>query len=196
MESELLKHCNICGKDLPATTQYFFPSYLKDGSSRDECKECHERSDKRGREIRSDLIETARYIGQNNVLGYQKLRDIAHDIGCSVTKIEREIHARGIPIFKMSYHNSGVILALKDDDAEAYKKSSMKVERQIMGTPDRCGSCGATSGNIIADLDEKTKEARGYLCSKCYRTLSYWKGDPILIRKVADYIEKTWMHSL
>lgn len=40
-ESLELKHCNGCDKDLPATTDYFYISYLDKKKGRPKCKKCH-----------------------------------------------------------------------------------------------------------------------------------------------------------
>lgn len=59
------------------------------------------------------------------------------------------------------------------------------------GTPDQCGACGTKTGNILGDVDERTREEYGYLCSRCYKLVTAFHANPARMRKVLAYIERT-----
>ncbi|SRR5258707_15826756 len=60
-----------------------------------------------------------------------------------------------------------------------------------LGTSETCGSCGRTTGNIVGDIDDITRERYGYLCTKCYKFVHDFGGDLNRVRKAIDYVEKT-----
>lgn len=62
---------------------------------------------------------------------------------------------------------------------------------QILGTPDLCGACGVTTGNIIGDVDKATFKTYGYLCMKCHRLVQDFQGEAERMRKALTYIEQT-----
>ena len=72
-------------------------------------------------------------------------------------------------------------------DKEAYRKHLEENDNQEK--LERCTSCQTSTGNIITDVNEKTKETKGYLCTKCFRIMRDFSGDPRRLRYVADYIE-------
>jgi hypothetical protein len=80
-------------------------------------------------------------------------------------------------------------LAEKSEDlAEDERLDSTPLE---LGTPDCCGSCGATTGNILGDINDETRNLYGYLCFRCHKLVTAFHGDPLRMRKVLAYIENT-----
>lgn len=214
MSDETVKHCYNCNKDLPATTEYFFPSYLKEGG-KNICKTCHAESSVQTVSFRDRLRDVAKHVQQDEVPSYQSLNSVAKAIGWSVAKVERDIYESKVPVFKFTYNNVGPALALRREDAETYiavhernghshditvyveaEPEVLEAEPEVLiaGTPDECASCGTTKGNILAVLDEN-REIRAYMCSTCYRTASSYKWEPERMRRVADLIERIGAHS-
>ena len=71
------------------------------------------------------------------------------------------------------------------------KAKRVAVIKPVVGTPDQCGSCGVTRGNILGDVDKATAHKYGYLCARCHQLVRDFQGDPERIRKVLDYVEQT-----
>jgi len=63
--------------------------------------------------------------------------------------------------------------------------------KPVLGSPEQCGSCGTTSGNIFGDIDSSTMKKHGYLCMKCYKLVRDFGADPQRLRNVLAYVEKT-----
>jgi hypothetical protein len=158
MIDEPTKHCNACGKDLPETEEYFFPSYLKE-TGRNICKTCHaeRRAASSSVSFREKLREVAHFIQQDEVPSYQSLNSVATDIGWSITKVERDIYESKLPVFKFLYNNVGPALALKLEEAEAYIAAhrlngqsqntplpQVETESPPADTPDECVSSATT----------------------------------------------------
>jgi hypothetical protein len=55
--------------------------------------------------------------------------------------------------------------------------------------PERCEVCGA-AGRINFDHDHYTGDFRGWLCHGCNVALGYAKDDPLILRALADYLER------
>lgn len=53
-----------------------------------------------------------------------------------------------------------------------------------------CAICGEDS-RLHLDHNHKTDEIRGILCQACNHGLGRFKDDPALLRKAADYLERT-----
>lgn len=213
------KHCNQCGNDYPATTEFFFPSYLKE-DGRDTCKTCHSARRSKSVTFHAQLRELALPIEAENISLYQSLNSIARAIGWSVPKVEHDIYEKKFPVYSFLYNNVGPALALQMEDAKAYiaqhelnghapvPANGLEVEHElnrhtpapanepkVVGTPATCGCCGANKGNILAVLDTK-KEIRAYLCSACYRTAASYKWDPQRMKNMARLIETIGIENL
>lgn len=61
--------------------------------------------------------------------------------------------------------------------------------RQSIGTPEQCGACGTTTGNILGDVDGRKQY--GYLCYRCHKLVQDFHADPARMRKVVVYLKKT-----
>lgn len=220
MDTAPRKYCSRCQREYPATTDYFYPSYLKE-NSRNECKVCHKK--RRGKNppksdsIREKLIEIAQPIQQAQLSSYRTFNAIAQCIGCTQKVVGRDAYNSKKPVFKLNYHQHGIALALTREDAEAYIASKNhqepkqvtpvsgssvenvnsleQVPQQTIGTSSQCGACGTTEGNIICDVDKITRAWRGYLCTPCYRLARLIRdclqGDPQRIHSTLIYVEQT-----
>lgn len=74
--------------------------------------------------------------------------------------------------------------------ANAIRAIKRKVSSEDYGVPpNNCEVCG-DKGRICWDHDHKTGKFRGWLCDKCNITLGQARDDPVLLRKLADYLEK------
>ena len=52
-----------------------------------------------------------------------------------------------------------------------------------------CKVCGTHDGKLCIDHDHNTGRVRGCLCDNCNKALGHAKDDPLLLRKLADYLE-------
>jgi hypothetical protein len=64
----------------------------------------------------------------------------------------------------------------------------------------RCAICDAVENNVIGDRakwsfavdhNHVTGKVRGLLCNQCNRAIGMLKDDAALLRKAADYLDKT-----
>ncbi len=55
--------------------------------------------------------------------------------------------------------------------------------------PDKCDICGGNRIRIVFDHCHDTGKFRGWICSPCNVVLGLMNDDPILLRKLADYLE-------
>ena len=56
--------------------------------------------------------------------------------------------------------------------------------------PEICDICGGNRIRIVFDHCHKTGEFRGWICSPCNTVLGLMNDDAVLLRKLADYLEK------
>ena len=195
------KICTACRKDLPATEEFFFPSYLEPGG-KNVCKACHREKAKHSRSItyRAQLRERATPISPEHVSLYKSFNSIATAIGLSVALVEHDIFDRNLPVYTFTYNKVGPALALQMEDAEAYIREhahngytpSMPAvtskRTEVMGNPDTCGCCNNDKGNILA-VRNADQQVVAYLCSTCYRAASSFDWEPGRLRAIAKLIE-------
>ncbi|HET8841353.1 MAG TPA: hypothetical protein VFN35_07785 [Ktedonobacteraceae bacterium] len=197
------KHCNVCENDYPATTEFFFPSYLKENSSHHICKTCHTARKSNLVTFRTHLLERATPIDPEKASFYQSLNSIATAVGWSKAKVEHDIYKKKLSVYTFIYNNTGPALALLTEDAKAYiaehelngHEPAPPKEPQVIGTPATCGCCETNKGNILAVLDTQ-KEIRAYLCATCYRTAASYKWDPQRMKNMARLIETIGIENL
>lgn len=51
------------------------------------------------------------------------------------------------------------------------------------------------TGALCIDHDHYTNHVRGLLCNNCNRSLGYAKDDPIILRRLADYLDEDRVHT-
>lgn len=56
--------------------------------------------------------------------------------------------------------------------------------------PDTCELCGQPSKKICWDHNHDTGKFRGWLCTPCNFILGRVKDDPVLLRRMANYLEQ------
>jgi hypothetical protein len=79
-------------------------------------------------------------------------------------------------------------------DRERKRKKPIQLKplnKQPRGTPEQCGSCSTTTGNILGDVDIASARKYGYLCAKCYKLVRDFQSDAGRMRKVLEYVEST-----
>lgn len=59
------------------------------------------------------------------------------------------------------------------------------------GMPDTCQVCGATGRVIHWDHCHKTEIFRGWLCRNCNMALGLLHDDPVILRLLADYLDRS-----
>jgi hypothetical protein len=192
------KICNVCDKDLPATEEFFYPSYLQ-SNGRNICKACHKERAKNtpSTSYRTRLRERATPISSEQVPLYKSLNAIATAIGLSVAAIEHEIFDRNLPVYTFIYNKVGPALALQMEDADAYIREHAQnghlpavtpKKLAVMGSPGTCGCCKNNKGNILA-VHNMDQQVVAYLCSTCYRAARSFDWEPERLRAVAKLIE-------
>ena len=192
------KNCYACKKDLPATEEFFFPSYLEPGG-KNICRACHREQAKNSRSItyRAQLQERATLISLEQVPLYKSLNSIATAMGLSAAVVEHDIFDRNLPVYTFIYNKVGPALALQMEDAEAYIREHVQnghtpavtpKKNEVMGSPDTCGCCKNDKGNILA-VHNMDQQVVAYLCSTCYRAARSFDWEPERLRSVAKLIE-------
>jgi len=88
-------------------------------------------------------------------------------------------------------HDGTVLETLREEPGVLSGELSEAVEETMVGTPDECGACGTRTGNILGDVDDRTRTQYGYLCARCYKLLNAFHANPERMRKVLLYIEIT-----
>lgn len=214
MEQPSTKFCYACEKDLPATEEFFYPSYLGRGG-KNVCKVCHKERARNSHTLtyREQLRERATPISPEQVPLYKSLNSIAAAIGLSATAVEHDIFDHNLPVYTFIYNNTGPALALQREDAEVYIQEHMHNGRthtpavtpeefrvaeytlpttpkqpKVIGNPDTCGCCNNDKGNILA-VHNTDQQVVAYLCSACYRVARSFDWEPERLRAVAQIIE-------
>ena len=59
-----------------------------------------------------------------------------------------------------------------------------------------CGKSDKTEKSFNIDHDHSTKLIRGLLCDSCNLALGLLKDNPEVLRKLADYVDKTWQEQI
>lgn len=70
-----------------------------------------------------------------------------------------------------------------------WSKEQCDMVEEILSRTTICKICGE-SRKLHVDHCHKTGKFRGILCHKCNRALGFFKDDPALLRRAADYIDK------
>lgn len=65
-----------------------------------------------------------------------------------------------------------------------------KAEKALLKTT-RCEICETMTERFHVDHCHKTDKFRGILCHKCNRALGFFNDNPEVLRKAADYLDKT-----
>jgi len=196
MEESPKKYCVDCRAYLPATTDYFFPSYLKDGTkARNLCRVHHNARKANSKTVpyRIKLREQASPIDPKDLPLYRSINSVAVALGLSVAVVEHDIFAKKIPVHTFLYNNVGPALAISMKDALAYidsheRNGNAPQKTDQIGTVDRCGCCGEGKSNILA-VHDKDQVVRAYLCSPCYRAAKSFAWDPTRLRAIAKILE-------
>jgi|SRR6266567_2569613 len=199
-QSVPLKKCSACKEWKPATPEYFVRSSKSPDGLYGLCKKCNVEKVRAQRSRNKD----------QTVPQYVTVSEIARRIGTSRHKVKHDIRrgmlqaSKGLNVHSRTGFEYRVIL----DDAETYIANAMNGHAQIitsieqisrpitakvvLGTPDLCGSCSTTQGNIVSDdVDGTPGEKYGWLCMNCYRVVHAAKRDQGKLRKVLTYLEQT-----
>ena len=74
---------------------------------------------------------------------------------------------------------------------ERYRERQRQKQIAIAGRakPDVCEICKECNRYIVFDHCHTSNLFRGWLCDRCNKVLGILKDNPILIRKLADYVE-------
>lgn len=159
MEQLSTKFCYACERELPATEEFFFPSYLERGG-KNVCKECHRERAKNSPSIsyRVKLRERATPISSEQVPLYKSLNSIAATIGLSIAVVEHDIFNRNLPVYTFIYNKVGPALALRMEDAKIYIREHAQngytpeiLSEESSLPPDL--SVGQTSNEFLASKD-------------------------------------------
>lgn len=72
-----------------------------------------------------------------------------------------------------------------------WRRRGLNVEEatNLIETIKYCQICGKINPILHLDHDHKSGRIRGVLCHQCNRALGFFKDDPQLLRKAADYLE-------
>lgn len=81
-----------------------------------------------------------------------------------------------------------------DRSAQVIRKRTRRALGMIDPTGERrcgpCEVCGTHGDPLHLDHNHTTGVVRGWLCHKCNKALGFAMDSPVLLRKMADYIEK------
>jgi len=179
------KHCPKCGKDFPATREYFTSDKRDTGGLYYLCNTCHaEKERERKARLRGEIPIQRRcsVCGEVKPLTseffYHKKNE-PYGFGYWCKECEKRK--------QRSYKKQGTAVAAIDTEIKALSNG----HKLPLDASKQCGSCGTTRGNIFGDVDSSTFEMYGYLCMKCYQLVRDFGNDPIRIRNVLTYIERT-----
>lgn len=114
--------------------------------------------------------------------------------GCEETKpaTPEFFHQDRRPDRRFGLRGTCILCEKKRRDARKRELSERRGRprpRRILGTPDQCGACGATTGNILGDVENRTQY--GYLCYRCYKIVNDFHADLARIQNVVVYLKKT-----
>jgi hypothetical protein len=173
-----IRFCKKCGKPFPATSEYFY-LHAKNESQpylRSSCKNCYNSSRKK------NGVERRRDETEQQCPTCQQTRPLTSEYFSSYVNKGGTISW---------YSKCRICDTARRSSAGKRKKIQQVVKREPVGTPDQCGSCSTTQGNIVGDIESTTHERYGYLCARCYRMLLECQKDVPRIRKVLAYLELT-----
>jgi hypothetical protein len=76
------------------------------------------------------------------------------------------------------------------------RREESRTKKAGSARPDVCEICGGDgsthrSGNILFDHCHLTGKFRGWICNDCNAALGFAKDDPELLRKMAEYLERS-----
>jgi hypothetical protein len=168
------KRCTACGNIFPATLEYFHIHKQKGGTLRlrSECKTCRSRKETL-RKQRNGHLPTHRF--------------------CSICKETKPLTPEYFHRNKSSTYGFGYWCKECDNRMKqsAPSRQPSTLAATSVDASKQCGSCGTTRGNIFGDINTSTFEKYGNLCMKCHQLVRDFGGDPIRMRNVLAYIEKT-----
>ncbi len=170
MSDEPQKRCPDCGKTFPATTDFFYVDHHRESTLhlRSKCKTCY------------------------NKANHQKYKKPGRkeELRC---KTCGNTYPATIEFFRsVCYKGETFVRSPCKSCLEKKQGSTEPGVRNLTRAPsDRCGACGATSGNILGDVNTTTMQRYGYLCTKCYRIVHEFGREPNRLHSVLAYMKRT-----
>lgn len=173
------KRCSRCPEGEqwhPATTEYF----QRDGNGFHAwCKTCY----KAWKNARKEVVQ------EKQCTKCKKWKPADRDHFTVASKAKDGLYSQCKSCKAEGHQTSGArkkAVSLRHPSLNGHSHSVEPV-----GTPNQCGSCGTTKGNILGDVDKSTAYRYGYLCAKCRQLVRDFQGDPERIRNVLKYVEQT-----
>ncbi len=120
-----------------------------------------------------DLPETVDYFYPSSLKGYSRSHHIHECKKCHALRDRERALRRKL---------------LRQGGEE---KHVSQPRRKPKGTPECCGACGKSQGNIVGDGEEATGTLYGYLCLKCYKLVQAFNADVTRLKQVQVYIQYT-----
>jgi len=175
------KICNKCGRELPATTDYFHRHKNNNDGLAYGCKEC---INKKVREYQRDK----NYLGNWKNMHPYKI----------CTKCKKEKPRNPNYFHKSKIHRDGlhpwcICCNNKDKIARKYGISHKEYDKLFKENNNRCMICGrhkteSTYNTLCIDHDHETEKVRGLLCDDCNQMLGRSGDNPFVLIKGALYL--------
>jgi len=172
------KVCIICGKELPATLEYFHKKAHGKFGLRTECKKC--RSDYKtseagraeNRQRRANNPEVYKEAGKRR---YRKNK-------ARILEYQSKDNKRYIVVYAARIHRKYGLRLDQVSDMLDDQKGCCAICKESLVTPD----CNKT---YAIDHDHKTGKVRGLLCSLCNQSLGGFRDNTTYIREAINYLE-------
>lgn len=117
-------------------------------------------------------------------------------VACSAGRMRRwrNLHKPQINEYKKEYSKRQVSKEYSKDYWK-YKKAKRELELKTKAGRPRPDICDVCKGNhhlrIVFDHCHQSGNFRGWLCDRCNKVLGLIYDDPVLLRNLAEYLERT-----
>jgi hypothetical protein len=159
------KRCPRCGKDLPATEEFFYYRDARKVRLHSYCKEC---------------------CSQRN-----KAHWTAHKERCRRTnKIWRDAHKESIAKRKKEWARANPDKITEHN----FKRYGITIETytsMCVAQDNRCAICHLSELKLHVDHDHKTGLVRGLLCTSCNKMLGLAYDNPDILTEGASYLSRS-----
>lgn len=95
-------------------------------------------------------------------------------------------YQRASPGYEAKWRRGNLLRSLRAAGLTEEQYETMLTEQK-----GRCAICGMEpSGRLHVDHDHDAGTARGLLCTNCNPGLGFFRDDPVLLRRAAEYLEE------
>lgn len=199
------KICTKCGRELPATEEFFYKDKYQKNGLKSHCKICEkeyrdqnkERSKQYGKEYRKQHKEEKKQyylkhkekINEKRKEYYSNNKELINEKGKEYNKIYREINKQKIKERRQAKRD----ITYKKEISRLYNLTIDEYNKKLQNQNNECFICKkelTTRKYTAIDHCHISGKVRGILCRECNLALGLVKEDTNILKSMITYLEQ------